>query len=458
MKEQPEKIGRYDIERVIGEGAMGVVYCGFDPTIQRRVAIKVVHQHLLGGEQGEALTARFQREAQTAGGCVHPNIVTIFDYGVDDVGPYLAMEYVDGRDLRAILRQTGCIAASQLVEITQQVLLALNYLHLQGIVHRDVKPANIIMLPDGRVKLGDFGIARPQQSDLTGVGLAIGTPCYMSPEQLYGDEVDHRSDYYALGVVMYELVTGRKPYKDDIAAAAITSILTTIPPRPIELNDEVSEGLSALIMKVMSKKPEARFQTGEEFLAALQGLGAVEVQPSAPVSYNDETEIGHVSSLHKPHLPDPRVDEESQPAWKLKAITESLTRFIGPIAPVLVKKTAKKAHDSADLVDQLSQFINNDSERERFLKIKAKLDTAENSSEFAAMKTDETLVIDNELLEALEEDLAFLLGPIAATVMRRSLKKSKNVPELIEHLTGFFDKEDEKAHFLKRMRQRGYLK
>lgn len=181
-----KQISKYQILETIGKGAMGAVYKGRDEVIDRIVAVKVIHPHLMDDGAGGDLKARFQQEAKAAARCLHQNIVTVFDYGVSDETPFMVMEFVEGLDLKSLLRMSGAISVHQSLEIIIQVLDALSYAHANGVVHRDIKPANVIVLDSGQVKVADFGVARIDSSELTNAGDMIGTPNYMSPEGLRG--------------------------------------------------------------------------------------------------------------------------------------------------------------------------------------------------------------------------------------------------------------------------------
>ena len=208
----PSHIGRYRVERELGRGAMGVIYQADDPDIGRTVAIKLVRADLLDGDDREQFLARFRHEARAAGRCAHPNIVALYDFAMHEGNPFLAMEFVDGVGLGQALKQAGRFAPAEAVAIITQVLDALGAAHALGIVHRDVKPANILLLPNGQVKVTDFGISRLDTSHITQDGAIIGTPAYMSPEQCRGDDVDARSDLFSVGSVLYELLTGSRAF------------------------------------------------------------------------------------------------------------------------------------------------------------------------------------------------------------------------------------------------------
>jgi len=208
----PERIGKYEIHSVLGKGAMGVVYKGFDAALDRVVAIKTVRRDLIDPDVAAQILSRFQTEARAAGRLQHPNIVTVYEFGEDGSTAFIAMEYVEGTGLREYLNRKANLGLAQIVSVMSQLLLALNFAHERKVVHRDIKPANLILTPEGALKIADFGIARIDTSKLTSAGMVIGTPSYMSPEQCQGLVVDHRSDLFSAGVVLYALLVGEPPW------------------------------------------------------------------------------------------------------------------------------------------------------------------------------------------------------------------------------------------------------
>ena len=265
---EPKKLGKYEIRGELGQGAMGIVYEGFDPMIGRRVALKTVRREQLDRAEVEEILARFKREAQAAGRLNHPNVVQIYEYGEDEGTAFIAMEFVEGRELRDHFDASERFPMAEIVRIMGQLLEALDYSHKNGVVHRDIKPANIILLKDGTVKVADFGIARIESSNLTQAGSVLGTPSYMSPEQFMGQTVDGRSDLFSAGVILYQFLTGEKPF-----TGALTTIMHKVlkedPAAPSELNVQVPRPFDALIRKALAKRPDERFQSGREFAGAL---------------------------------------------------------------------------------------------------------------------------------------------------------------------------------------------
>jgi eukaryotic-like serine/threonine-protein kinase len=266
------KYGRYEIEKELGKGAMGVVYQAHDPQIDRRVALKVLRPERVTSED---FAQRFLKEARAIGRLSHPHIVTVYDVGHDHGTVYIAMEFLDGRPLDEILREKS-LNLKDIVNIGIQVAQSLDYAHGQRIVHRDIKPSNIMLTSDGSVKITDFGIARiedPAAAQLTQAGEILGTPTYMSPEQVSGQAVDGRSDLYSLGVILYETSTGRRPFTGKNIATIFNAITSEVPEDPMASEPFVARGgsrtLSELILKCLSKAPGDRFQSGKSMAEAL---------------------------------------------------------------------------------------------------------------------------------------------------------------------------------------------
>lgn len=265
-----QTIGRYEIQEMIGEGAMAKVYRAFDPEINRSVAFKVLKSDFCVDEE---YLSRFLREAKAAGALSHSNIVTVFDVGEIENSPYIMMELLEGKDLGDVLKERKKLSVDEVLIIALQLAKALNYAHKAGIVHRDIKPDNIIVLPDGEtIKVADFGIARMDSRDemqKTQVGSVLGTPRYMSPEQALGENADGRADLFAVGVIMYEMLTGNKAFDGENIGTLMTQITQKQPPPIGSICPEVPAGLRQIIQKLLHKKPERRFQTGSDLAKAL---------------------------------------------------------------------------------------------------------------------------------------------------------------------------------------------
>ncbi|MFM2397226.1 MAG: hypothetical protein RLZZ144_476 [Pseudomonadota bacterium] len=259
------RLGRYEVLAELGQGAMGVVYRAIDPLIDRVVAIKTINLSLALDEK-EEYERRFYQEAKAAGRLSHPNIVTIFDVGKTGDIAYMAMEYLEGRELRDILNAEFALPIEQVLDIICQIATGLAYAHEHGIVHRDIKPSNIMVVRDGYVKITDFGIARMESAAVhTQTGLVLGSPKYMSPEQVMGKPIDLRSDIFSAGVMLYEMLTGQAPFAGENVNAIMYQTLNAAPLPPSRLNVAVPDMLNFIVAKALAKDPNDRYQNAKDF-------------------------------------------------------------------------------------------------------------------------------------------------------------------------------------------------
>ena len=282
-------LGRYQIDKELGKGAMGVVYLGKDPKIGRVVAIKTMAlaQEFEPEELAE-VKERFFREAETAGRLSHPHIVTIYDAGEEHDLCYIAMELLKGGDLVPFTKPGNLLPQDRVVSIVARVAEALGYAHRQGVVHRDVKPANVMYYPDtDAVKVTDFGIARLTDSSKTKTGMVLGTPSYMSPEQLAGKKIEGRSDLFSLAVSLYQLLCGRLPFESESMAQLMFKISSEPPTDMLSINPAVPPALVDFLARALAKNPDERFQSGEEFAQALRAAGG----PGAVASAHPTVDI-----------------------------------------------------------------------------------------------------------------------------------------------------------------------
>lgn len=297
------KTGRYQLLDELGRGAMGVVYRGHDPVIGRDVAVKTMHLSAdgTGANRPEFLT-RFQTEARAAGILTHPNIVVVYDAGEEGGIFYITMELVEGRSLQSLLDEHQSFPLPRAIKIIEQACSALDYAHKHNIIHRDVKPANLMIAADDTVKITDFGTAKILRFNTTQTAAVIGTPSYMSPEQIKGKTVDGRSDIFALGVILYELVTGEKPFPGQNITTVIYKIVNEEPIPPRELDPSLSNGLCNVIARALSKDPTTRFQTCGELLEALKNYRNFEPSTRADLhaSYVPTTPAPPKLSLRPP--------------------------------------------------------------------------------------------------------------------------------------------------------------
>lgn len=274
--------GRYQVINKLGEGTSGVMYQAYDPQIDRMIALKVLREERVTSED---FVNRFIKEAKAAGRLSHPNIVTVYDVGQDHDTIYIAMEFLDGNPLDRVIRE-GLPSLQEVVEIGIQLAEALDYAHQQGIIHRDIKPPNIILLKNGQAKITDFGIARVEEGDAlhkTQDGVILGTPKYMSPEQVTGSQIDGRSDIYSLGAILYELVAGQPAFQEKTLVTLFGAITQKMPTPPDRSDSDLPvknrQKLSAIILKCLAKTPEARYDSGNELHQALRHCLNVEYTP-----------------------------------------------------------------------------------------------------------------------------------------------------------------------------------
>ena len=346
------QLGKYAIRRELGKGAMGIVYEGFDPVIERTVAIKTILPQQLNADEAAQVLARFKREAQAAGRLNHPGIVAVYDYGeavVDEdhtmvAGAaadqarqrvaFIAMEFVKGKELREFFEANERFALKDVERLMGEILDALAHAHANGVVHRDMKPANLIVLADGKVKIADFGIARVEKSELTQVGTVMGTPAYMSPEQFMGQPVDGRSDIFSCGVILYQFLTGEKPFTGN-STTIMYKVLHEEPLAPSLLNVALPAAFDAVVKKAMAKNPDERYQTAQEFAQAIKiTLGAASTNASAMAAAQsadpDRTELSiapvaaAVPTPATPSAPSP-VSKANPPPAPEKAMASAPT-------------------------------------------------------------------------------------------------------------------------------------
>jgi len=282
--------GRYEIDSVLGEGGMAKVFRGTDNVLGRTVAVKVLAPRFAKDNQ---FVARFRREAQAAAALNHPNVVSIYDTGSENGIHWIVMEYVDGRTLKDVIREEGPLLPERAVEIGQSICLALATAHDKGLVHRDIKPGNIMLTPPGETKVMDFGIARAiaGADTLTQTAAVLGTAAYLSPEQAQGKPVDARSDIYAVGCVLFEMLTAHPPFEGDSPVAIAYKHVRETPTPPSRFNGDVPKELDAVVLKCLAKNPDNRYQTTRELAEDLQRLSRGQPVMATPVLPGDPTEV-----------------------------------------------------------------------------------------------------------------------------------------------------------------------
>src|ERR1035437_8080935 len=340
-----DRIGRYKIVRELGRGAMGVVYHAIDPNIGRPVAIKTIH---FGDnrkpEEIDRMRERLFREARSAGMLSHPGIVTIYDVEQQGDLAYIAMEYVDGPTLDQVLSEADPLNAERMFSILAQTAVALDYAHSKGIVHRDIKPANIMLSADGTAKIADFGIAKITAAEnLTMTGSIVGTPHYMSPEQVQGQPVDGRSDQFSLAVIGYEMLTGEKPYMGEHLTTVVYKIVAEEPVPPHRLNPSLSTGIENVLRKALAKKPDGRYRNCQDFIESLEkACGATKGWRSMPRGglLNEPTladvKVPAIAALVPAALPPPRRKGRAEPTATATTEVKRKSGFFGFLLAVLL--------------------------------------------------------------------------------------------------------------------------
>ena len=449
----PAQLGKYRIDGVLGQGAMGVVYRGYDPGIDRPVALKTIHAHLFDAEDVDEYLRRFQQEARAAARCEHPNIVTIYDVGVVQGTPYIAMEYVEGRSLKSCLSRRERFRAEDAAAIMVQILDGLQYAHKHGVVHRDIKPPNILVLLSGTAKLTDFGVARIDSTLATQIGAVLGTPAYMSPEQLVGRPVTAASDLYSVGVVLLELVSGIRPQPG--GARLILDELRR--GKPVK----VPPAFVDILAQALAESPAARFASAREMAAAIQH------------SLDDRPSVDLISGLSTCKADDPTTLGDLPPArrddsdftWApevLATVERELTEHMGPMARLLVRKHARQARDLGHLCEALAAQIRDPAARRGFLDRfrPADLDRGAGSGTLSADGTAGSrgslpsarpagaLIVDPIRLQALEQLFADFVGPMAKTLIREQLRQATDPDDLHARLARMIADDAQRRAFL----------
>ena len=415
----PRTVGKYEIVDAVGAGGMGTVYRAFDPTLERMVALKIVHLDRVHDVPFEQLCVRFRNEARAVARLNHPAIVTIFDYDDQDpVGAYIAMEYVQGCALDEYVKQRPELHLEDAVSAMHQVLGGLAYAHGKDVVHRDIKPSNLLVTRDGLVKITDFGIARIGPKTTTQTGLLVGTPQYMAPEQYMGGLVDHRCDLHAAGAVLYELLTGTPPFTGT-SAEVMYKICNEVPKLLSAVDSSIPKALDAIVAKALEKIPANRYASAQEFQQALRsGWQAFSPKPPSPTLSQSARVIA--TAIHRqpvaaaaprpaaaaaapqpspglqavagagplaggPPLPPSPPDvakssPRSQPgadshpgsliAWsreQLSEIEQQLIPLVGPMARILVREAAATTASRQELYRLLASHLRTPQERRQFL-------------------------------------------------------------------------------------------
>jgi serine/threonine-protein kinase len=445
----PERLGKYQITSVLGEGAMGVVYRGFDPDIRRVVALKTIRK--IGGDSAQAAAqsaARFRNEAQAAGRLLHPGIVGVYDFGDDGRVAYIAMEYVEGHTLSHYLAQRVRFSEADVASMATQLLEALAHAHEHGVWHRDIKPSNVIMTKTGRIKIADFGIARTDTTGLTMANSVLGTPMYMAPEQFMGRAIDHRVDVYSAGVVLYQLLAGRAPFVG-AHEALMYKVVNELPVPPSTLEGaQHGPRFDPVVATALAKDPRERYANASSFRdAVLVHFGAAvppAVSREAVFALPMPTE--YVPTERLPTGAAPPTDGPPPTHWDpsvLVQVEAALAKHVGPMAAVMVRRAAKECQDLPALQARLADQITSLPAREAFLGQGSKAGAATGGtasrgtgsrgssggpSTFAPQGgtfAGAAMPVNEALMDQALKLLSVHLGPIARVVVKRSAERTR---------------------------------
>jgi len=430
---------------VIGASALATVYKATDPEPQRTVALKILRKEGIDPRVTTLAVAKFRNQVLAAERLAHPGIADAYDQGEDDKVAWLVMEYLAGRSLRDFLTLRLRLGLKDTMSIMGQLLAALDFAHANGVVHRDVRPANIIMLLSGRLKLADFGIALIDTFDLAQAGPGAGSPAYMSPEQHSGIEADRRSDIFSCGVVLYELLTSSKPFQAPPEAVG-EKICRDPYPLASELNPKGSPAaLDAVIATALAKKPEDRFPTARDFASALEA------------AFRDAGELRSDQEADDPGRTLRPGDGTVQisaslslSAEELRAVEKLLTLRLGPVAKVLLKQSARLASDGPALVSMLAKHVQGETERKAFIAaaMEKLAGAAAGPADSPSVRFSRNL-IEGKDLDTAAARLARYLGPIARVIAKKTPGRPTDLGAYYRQLAENIPGEADRARFLK---------
>lgn len=466
----PRRVGKYRIDGIVGRGAIGVVYKGYDETIDRPLAVKTLRPEFLTIVNENAdLRRRFAVEARSAGRCLHPNIVTVFDFVEHDGAPYIVMEYVNAGTLENVLRRGTLPPVRQVGEIMAQLLFALGYAHSKGVVHRDVKPANILCPTASSIKVSDFGVAHIETLEFTqpGYGGPVGTPNYMAPERFLGHPADGRSDLFSAGVILYQLLTGTKPYLATDLPELIRQLMESRPPSIRQYRPELWAELDDVISRSLARHPEDRYQSADSFIEALNA--AIEARPQDDLVPLDLTALSHQPV--SPPAPTAKQPLNQTMADRLApgtidVLSQTLARWLGPIAKLVVKQASQQATDPDTMLRILMGKIGSDVDAtafrltaERVLRSAGAVDETSSRPPSAAPGPAATPAhrpaISPDETKSATAALLPLIGPVAAKVVARQAEQATNRDDFYRRLAEFIPSEQDRARFLALRSSRG---
>ena len=436
------KLGKYEILQTLGAGAMGIVYLGYDAAIERRVAVKTIRKDQIGQAASAEVTARFRREAMAAGRLTHPGIVAVYDFGEDDSIAYIVMEYAPGVDLGRYAA-TRNLSLAEISGLMAQLLDALGFAHAAGVVHRDVKPGNILV--GDRLKITDFGIARVADSKLTQTGVAMGTPAYMAPEQYMGIGVDYRADLFAAGVVLYELLTKKLPFDGNSLEELSYKICHTDFAPPSQMRADLPRGVDALLARALAKASSARFTSAAEFAHAiaqtLSGAGLANAATEFSLATGRAT--GRPSAA------------PASGAWSTetqRALEAVLAPTMGSVAGAAVRRGMARTADPEQLVHVLIETIDGEPARAAVAeRLRAVLDVRRPPASMPppVSVNSQAASVTPEAVQRVTQTLATYVGPIAKVMVKKASTDSPSYLDLCLRVSARLESEEEKQRFLK---------
>lgn len=461
----PPRVGKYRIDHPIGRGAIGVVYKGYDEQIDRPLAIKTLRPEVLEGVgENDEVLRRFAAEARSAGRCLHPNIVTVFDYVEHAGAPYIVMEYVNAGTLENVIRSGTLLPVRQVGEIMAQLLFALDHAHRKGIIHRDVKPANILCPSSIAIKVTDFGIAHIEALDITkpgGVG-AIGTPNYMAPERFLGRPADARSDLFSAGVILFQLLTGARPFIAGDVPQLMHKLINEFAPSILTFRPELWPSLDVVVQRALARNPEDRFPSAEAFIDALNA--AIDTRPLDNTPPLDLTKL---SQARREAPPPGKTDSSGSGSGgsgsgsgttsdlsqtmaerlspdTIDALGKSLARSLGPMARLFVRQASLESTDVEMLLNALTRLVKTEPEAKSFR------DAAERflmQDQGIARAQIEAAITQKEIEKATDA-LMPLIGPVARLLVARNAQTAVGRDDFFRRLSEAIPNEKDRARFL----------
>lgn len=456
MQPLPPNIGRYVVEELVGVGGMGQIYKAQDPVLRRTVAIKLISTKLMSGADRADYIRRFRREAEAAARCAHPNIVAVYDFALHEEQPYLAMEFVSGRSLRQLLDDAPVMDVPDAIAIMLQVLDALGSAHDQGVIHQDIKPGNIMLTTEQRVKVGDFGISRLMNTETTTIFSTIGTPSYMSPEQCRGDDViDGRSDIFSAGATLFEMVSGERAFQGRNVTEVSHRIQNdTLPLLPAHVRNTAPR-LQLVLERAMGKHPADRFDTGADMAEALRQV----LREAGPDSTRIAPEA-RATTVASPRPPrEDSIARQPQPPLDptlLKGLEDKLRAYVGPVARILVQTVAARGRSAADLCAELAQSVPDEADRERFLREVSSVARILPAAPAGGPALSDSsgrrglaVSLPEQELERAQAALTQFVGPIARILVRRAAANASTVEVLWQALSTHIEQPAERAAFLR---------